>query len=314
LFTLSILSIARFSDNLDYWFVDIFSHFTVQYAFLALLLLAVFLWKKNLSLSVLAGFLFVVNCSALFDYGESIQASENTGSPIKMYSANVHLDNDELSKLKQELGKIEPDILLLLEVTTKHFAQIPSIMHTYPYHVERRSFGKKGGGFILLSRFPILHNSVTILSERCNFFLEAMLEINQKPVMFYGIHARRPDTVNFSERINQFQWLAKQINQQSVPVIVAGDFNSTPYSPVFKDFVKTAGLMDSREGFGWQPSWPTFFPLLWLPIDHILVSPDIQVLNRSTGSYIGSDHYPVFAELSIDHTKNGGVGIERFQD
>jgi endonuclease/exonuclease/phosphatase (EEP) superfamily protein YafD len=85
-----------------------------------------------------------------------------------------------------------------------------------------------------------------------------------------------------------------------MPVIVAGDFNATPFSPIFRKVIKISGLKDSREGFGWQPSWPTYVPLLWLPIDHILVSSEIQVHNRATGSFIGSDHYPVFADLSIN--------------
>jgi endonuclease/exonuclease/phosphatase (EEP) superfamily protein YafD len=313
LLTLSFFSFVRFSDNSNYWFVDIFSHFAVQYTFLALLLMAIFILKKKLLLAVPAGILFISNCGAILDFGESIQASEYTRSPIKVYSANVNLDNDELSELKRELQRIGPDILLLMEVTAEHFRQISPVIQTYPYHIERRSVGEKGTGFILLSKFPVLNYNVTILSEVCNFFLEATMDIHQKPVMFYGIHARRPDKVNFIDRKSQFKWLARQINKQSVPVIVAGDFNATPYSPVFKDFVKTTGLMDSREGFGWQPSWPAFFPLLWLPIDHILVSPDVQVNSRATGSYIGSDHYPVMAELSIAHDKNVGVEIQPTQ-
>ena len=83
-------------------------------------------------------------------------------------------------------------------------------------------------------------------------------------------------------------------------VIIAGDFNASPYSPVFKKLLTTSGLRDTRTGFGWLPSWPALFPLAFIPIDHILVSPDIQVQNRATGPYIGSDHYPVIAELSIN--------------
>ncbi len=296
---LCLISFTCISNNIEYSITDILSHFVFQYALISLIFMSIYLWKKNFLLAVLSGFLFFFNISPILDIGESSHATEYNGTPLKVYSANVHLTNNDLSKLNQELQELDPDILLLLEVTPVHFEQLRSVIKTYPYHKEIKSFGEFEIGFVFLSKFPILNNRVTKLSERCNFVLEAMLDINQKPVMFYGVHAQRPRIGNHNERKDQFLRLARQIKEQSLPVIVAGDFNTTPYSPIFRELVKITGLKDSREGLGWQPSWPTYFPPLWIPIDHVLVTPDIQVRKRRTGSYIGSDHYPVIAELSI---------------
>jgi endonuclease/exonuclease/phosphatase (EEP) superfamily protein YafD len=75
----------------------------------------------------------------------------------------------------------------------------------------------------------------------------------------------------------------------------------TPFSPIFRQILAVSGLRDSGVDFGWQPFWPTYVPFLWIPIDHVLLSPEAQVHNRATGSFIGSGHYPVFAELSIQN-------------
>jgi len=40
-------------------------------------------------------------------------------------------------------------------------------------------------------------------------------------------------------------------------------------------------------------------PLLGIPIDHCLVSPEIIVTKRSVGPSVGSDHYPVIIDFSI---------------
>ena len=298
LLSLSLLSLIRYFNDSNF-LLDIMSHFSFQYAVLSLVFLSFCLWKKKNSLAVLAGALFIFQVIAIVDVGRSIHAAGDFGTPFKVYSANLHISNDDLSKLNLEHLATDPDILLLLEVTPVHFEQLQSVIKTYPYRKEIRSLGKFEIGFVLLSKFPMLINSVTKLSERCNFVLEAMIDINKEPVMFYAVHAQRPGLGNHSERKNQFHWLARQIKEQSLPVIVAGDFNATPYSPIFRELVKITGLKDSREGFGWQPSWPTYFPPLWIPIDHVLVTPDIQVRKRKTGSYIGSDHYPVIVELSI---------------
>jgi endonuclease/exonuclease/phosphatase (EEP) superfamily protein YafD len=296
---LTLLSFVRYFDNTDYWIIDLLSHFIFQYALLALILTFLFFWRRNFLMSVLSVLLFILNISAIIDFGETIHAVDYAGTPFNVYSANLHINNKDLSKLNHELKEINPDIILLLEVTPVHFEQLQRVIQKYPYHIEKRSFGGPEIGFVFLSKLPIINNRVTKLSDGCNFFLEAVIEINQKPVMFYGVHAQRPYAQNYIERKDQIHWLARQIKEQSLPVIVAGDFNTTPYSPVFRELVKITGLKDSREGFGWLPSWPTYFPLLWIPIDHVLVTPDIKVRNRTTGPYIGSDHYPVIAELSL---------------
>lgn len=292
-------SLARLSGNLDYWFIDILSHFPLQYALLAFIILLAGLWRRAVTIVVPAVLLLVFNLSVFVGPGKAVHASVTAAGTFNVYSANLHVSNDDLSGLVSELGKMDPEMVLLLEVTPQHRGQLESVIREYPYHIQKSYIGEREIGFIFLSKFKVFSSNVTWLSDVCNVLLEAKVEIGNEPVMFYGLHARRPDIGNFAERKEQFLRLAADIKEQKLPVIIAGDFNTTPYAPIFRQFTAMSGLRDSREGFGWQPSWPTFFPPLWIPIDHILVSPEIQVYRRATGSYIGSDHYPVFAELAI---------------
>jgi len=280
--------------------MDIASNFPVQYAFFAFMLFSICLWKKTFPMAVLAGLLFVLNANVLVDMGGDVHAAVKTGTTFKVYSANIHKSNGDLSRLNRELQEADPDIVLLLEVKAEHVEQLRPDIQRYPYSIVNTSFAASGTGILFLSKFPILDHQFTKLSEYGNAIIEAALEINKKPVMFYGIHAQRPGVDNFDERKEQFIMLARQISKQTLPVIAAGDLNSTPLTPIFRKLLKISGLQDSRTGFGWHPSWPAYFPFFWIPIDHILVSPEVHVHKRATGSRIGSDHYPVFAELSID--------------
>jgi len=300
LLVLCVLSSARFIDDVDYWLMDIASNFPVQYAFIALILFFTCLWKKIFPLSVLAGLLFVLNADVLVDTGRSAQAAMQAKTTFKVYSANIYKSNNDLSRLNHELQETDPEIVVLLEVSPEHVEQLHPAIQRYPYSIVNTSFAASGTGILFLSKFPVLNHQLTKFSEHGNAIIEATLEINKKPVMFYGIHAQRPGVENFHERKSQFLMIAQQIKNQTLPVIVAGDLNSTSLTPNFRKLLKISGLRDSRTGFGWQPSWPTYFPFFWIPIDHILVSPEVHVHNRATGSRIGSDHYPVFAELSIN--------------
>jgi endonuclease/exonuclease/phosphatase (EEP) superfamily protein YafD len=97
----------------------------------------------------------------------------------------------------------------------------------------------------------------------------------------------------------EFLDLARMIGAEHDPVVLAGDLNSTGWSPRFTDLLADARLRDSRQGFGVQASWPTQFMLLGIPIDHCLVSPEIQVLDRRVGGPVGSDHLPIVIDVRL---------------
>ncbi len=294
---LCLLSFARVINSIDYWVIDILSNFPFQYALLSLALMSICIWKKAVLPAILSGILFLFNISAVIEIDESIHAAVKAETTFKVYSANIYKDNWDFSALTLDIQKINPEIVSLLEVSIDQFELLQPLKQSYPYSFQ--TISKDVLGVVLLSKFPLNDYKVTRLSEYGNLLMEARVTINQKSVKFYGFHAQRPRFGNFKKRSSQFLRLARQINEESLPVIVAGDFNATPFSPLFRELLSITKLIDTKEGFGWQPSWPTFFPPLWIPIDHVLVTPDIQIHMRNTGSYIGSDHYPVITELSL---------------
>jgi endonuclease/exonuclease/phosphatase (EEP) superfamily protein YafD len=93
--------------------------------------------------------------------------------------------------------------------------------------------------------------------------------------------------------------IAETVRNIDGPSIVMGDLNCTSWSPYFADLLRLSGLRDSRLGFGIQPSWTGNTRFMAIPIDHVLVSHEIDVLDRHTGSKIGSDHLPVLVDLSV---------------
>ena len=301
LVVLALCSLTPYSNNTDHWIYDIFSNFPAQYAAVSVFFLAVGIWKRKMLVSLLAGILLILNISVLTDIGASARAAVPEHDLFTVCSANINKLNKDSSKIIKGLTESNADIMLLLEVTEENIEPVNALINNYPYHIINLNITASGTGTVLLSRFPIVTREITKYSEFGNMLVYAVLEINNKKVAFYGAHLPRPTfTAAARARIAQFRSLAKQAANQSIPVIVAGDFNATPYSPIFKEVLKISGLNDSRAGFGWQPSWPTTFPFLWIPIDHILASTEVQVHNRGTGAYTGSDHYPVVAELSIN--------------
>jgi endonuclease/exonuclease/phosphatase family metal-dependent hydrolase len=94
------------------------------------------------------------------------------------------------------------------------------------------------------------------------------------------------------------EWSLRQQRQEKREVVVMGDFNTTPWSGRYKQFLQDSDLRNSLRGFGLQPTWHAALPSpLMIAIDHCLHSPSIRTLNRATGANIGSDHLPLLVEL-----------------
>lgn len=104
-------------------------------------------------------------------------------------------------------------------------------------------------------------------------------------------------------RLRAYVWrrLSEVLDGHQGPVLVVGDLNMTARSSLFQWFLHETGLRDSRRGFTLQPTYPVgILSLFMVPIDHILVSNAVLVLNRALGPDIGSYNRPVELENSLD--------------
>ncbi|MEM7233873.1 MAG: endonuclease/exonuclease/phosphatase family protein, partial [Planctomycetota bacterium] len=79
--------------------------------------------------------------------------------------------------------------------------------------------------------------------------------------------------------------------------LLLGDLNTTPFSPYFSKLLDETGLQNSARGFGLQASWPSLLSVLGIPLDHVLHSEDIVVVDRSTRAGAGSDHRAVIVDF-----------------
>jgi endonuclease/exonuclease/phosphatase (EEP) superfamily protein YafD len=93
--------------------------------------------------------------------------------------------------------------------------------------------------------------------------------------------------------------------QMQGPVVLIGDLNTTPWSAHYRQLLMATQLHDARTGFGIRPTWPTYFPVFFIPIDHVYVSPDLIPITLETGNYNGSDHLPIYTELRVLGLKPG---------
>ncbi len=99
--------------------------------------------------------------------------------------------------------------------------------------------------------------------------------------------------------------VAKNVRNQKIPVIVAGDFNDVAWSESTSLFKKISGLLDPRVGRGFYNTFNAKNPVMRWPLDHFFASDHFRLVSISRGEKIDSDHFPAVFKVSLEPTKVG---------
>ncbi len=244
-----------------------------------------------------------------------------TGRPLSLITNNVFVYNGRLDQLFAWLRTRPADVIVLQEVSPTLMRRLRQADDNYPYRLvaedsyedyddfQMMGFGGKrtapqakngwrsSEATAVLSVWPILERRMPDPKTRAWQMSQVRLDMGEG-VQPWVIVVHPPSPVvpgNLPVRDRIFQELATTVPQLEGPVIVAGDFNATPYTPAFRRFVETAGL-GSFESF--PATYPNRLRDLGLPIDHVLVR-DARLVDLRALPSIGSDHRPLSATLLL---------------
>ncbi len=84
-----------------------------------------------------------------------------------------------------------------------------------------------------------------------------------------------------------------------VPVLVVGDCNASPWSHAIRALVARGGLYDTARGAGLQPTWPSGWGPVMIPIDQALHTGGLVAVERHTGPSFGSAHRPLLVTVAF---------------
>lgn len=277
-------------------FAEITTHFRVPYVgFAAFAVVFALVARQRMLTAVSAAILVWALGGVVPWYTAAPPPVPSGGTTLTIMTANVNLHNKDANPLLDLVAKEAPDLLLLQEVTPAWFEQC---RHLYPHRAEvpHRSYF----GLALYSRFPIENVQQDDPVNRDVPILRADLDVEGRRVHVMNVHLPSPESRKFIEiRLAQYAWLTEYLAGLDGPAIVAGDFNCTMWSPLYKRLVGRGDLVNTRQGYGMMPTWlPLAGSLHLLPIDHILVR-GMFVTDARLGLRIGSDHSPFVAEVRL---------------
>jgi len=269
--------------------LELTSHFKLQYLVVSCCTLFFFLLKRQKIWVLVSLCCLSINLGAIGPWYWP-QAQVSATAPIRILELNVLASNQQYELGISLVREVKPDMAVFLEVSDSWRTALEALKENYPYHII-------AGGIALYSQLPLKDGSIQQFSVGRQF-IAAKVKLKGEEFQVVTAHLYVP-TKLFKQRNQQLAELGDYLAQIKIPVVLVGDLNITMWSPYYQRFVRQTGLRNARYGFGLLPTWPTFIPPLYIPIDHFLVSPEIQVVKLRTGDGVGSDHLPLIIDLAI---------------
>ncbi len=225
-----------------------------------------------------------------------------TGETITVYSANLLFGRADPDILTGDIQRADADLILFQEFTPSIAQALRHrLKRDYPHSVEAPA--ENASGKAIFSRFPfrvepILPGDVVSDSMRIRF------EFDGRGVAAQNIHFMTPLRPGLIEiQSNNAADIVHWIRSESLPVLIAGDFNCTPAS-AHAGWLRGAGFIDAHravgEGIGATWSMNGFRRFITqVRIDHVYTANGLVPISQRLGSPNGSDHRPLITTVGF---------------
>lgn len=224
---------------------------------------------------------------------------KGSSASLRVFSANVLQDNKDFESFLSVLKKANPDIVVLLEANHWWQEKLNIFKDEYPYSVEYPL--ENYYGIILLSKLKLKETEVRFLVDDSIPSIHAFVQLkNGTWVKLYCLHPMPPSPTENEKSLDrdaEILIVAKEIRKKDYPIIVMGDLNDVAWSHTTRMFQRISQLLDPRIGRGFYNTFHANYPLFRWPLDHLFVSDDFKLAELRRLESIGSDHFPMFAEL-----------------
>ncbi len=292
-----------------HWTFELLTHFSFYYLLIGFVLVLVALglrqwWTAGLSALVVAASVAIVWPHM---YRPPTDLQPQPGQVVRLLWANLHNSNTDLAALQRLIEAEKPDIAVLTELDPIHDEVLRNVRGLLPFQSPPPR-GSVFGLMLLAKKPPESLNFDLTMGDYAPLMVARLCPVESGCLTLLGLHAWPPLSPSWAEARNRQLARAADVARQHVEkgegVVLVGDLNLTPFSPVFERLIRQSGLWDTATLPAEQPRALPWIATWWmggigLPIDHALVSSGIGIVSRRVGPDIGSDHLPLILDLKI---------------
>jgi endonuclease/exonuclease/phosphatase (EEP) superfamily protein YafD len=291
-----------------HWTIELTSHFRFYYFLLGILLALAALALKQPGPAAVVGLVGVINGIAAWPHVSPPGALLVTNPPpaVRILWANLSNWRTDLPALQALVEGEKPDIAVFTELAASHAPVMRDLRAILPY--QSRMPSGSALDLMLLSKAAPEFVHFDQSSGAAPLLVARICPPERTCLTVLGLHASRPFPYADGARDRQLAYaagVARRHVDRGERVVFVGDFNATPFSPVFQQMLATSGLRDSIRVESEKPraaisTWWWGNTGIGLPIDAALLGPGLLVADRRLGTPIGSDHLPLIVDIRVD--------------
>jgi endonuclease/exonuclease/phosphatase (EEP) superfamily protein YafD len=235
-----------------------------------------------------------------------IEKAASLSLPLKILHQNCCGNNPNTDAIFDHIKASRPDVVLLQECNPALYWRLRKELTPLGYALSSDFENYDPRHHHRYNRLIILTKGFKI-SKRYKLKDHPVLVVHARSFKtgdryrFVSVHLKRCYTVTQS----YYQTVADQLGPFEGKTILSGDFNLVPWSSCYHDFCEMMGLKDGLKGHGLMASFPApqnteaiYKAPAFLPIDRLLLSPDVHTDRVERLPSLGSDHYGFMAYLT----------------
>lgn len=237
------------------------------------------------------------------------------GATFKVTTYNVLGSNNDLDEATEWLIASNADIVVLQETSEGYDHRLAGLYDVYAHeeHIE--------GSVRIFSRYEILSKELLVIEENPGrLVLRLVLNQDGQKLAVYATHFSLPRAnakhlplpapnygLDFAlhydetQRNTQIRTLLEILRREHLPYILAGDFNTSDSSLIYREIAAVMNDAYREAGLGAGRTWPVaekigLPPVIrpFLRIDYVWYSDHLRAVHAAVGTHpIGSDHLPV---------------------
>ena len=300
--------------RIDQWWIRVLDFPRVQIALVGTVLIGVYgyFWEmKRIHESLILALLVLAVAYQLvkiFPYTvlmpKQVQTAESSSSAttLRLLVANVLMHNRESAAFLDLVRQYDPDVILTMETDQWWEQALRVLEDDYPHTLKQPL--ENTYGMLVHSRLEMIDAEVRFIinDDIPSMHMQVVLASNER-VFLHFVHPDPPNPMHATqttERDAELLIVGKEVERRDQPTIIAGDLNDVAWSYTTNLFQKTSGLLDPRVGRGMYNTYHANNPLLRWPLDHVFHSEHFKLVHMESGPAWGSDHFPIFVELSLE--------------
>ena len=297
--------------NESAWWLDLLADFKTQFVVVAALLLAAAAARRRWKEAALALALLAVNGIPLAPYLAPAPANQTAmkaegaagigQGTMKVIGFNLDVHNTDTVPTLDFLRLENADVVVLTEITEAWRKALEPLFDAYPHRFFGPLYYPPGyppHTMGLFSKRPWVETGVEWSDATGRAYaVWARFPAASPSLTVAAVHLNNPLLMPLSYQQAEARALAAAVKRFDGPVVLAGDFNMTPFSHRWGTLLRKSNLR--RPGGGLNATWPALLTPLGLSLDHILVGNGIRRASMRTGPRLGSDHLPVVGTFDL---------------